>query len=53
MKRNLVVICLHFGIILAGNPFKLNIIHVNDIHAHFEEVNSQLGRSHWAILVLI
>ena len=26
--------------------FDLNIIHVNDIHAHFEEVSAKLGRCH-------
>ena len=28
------------------SDLRLNIIHVNDIHAHFEEVNAQLGRCH-------
>ena len=39
------LLCLihYFGL---TESLKLNIIHVNDIHAHFEEVNKDLGRCH-------
>jgi 2',3'-cyclic-nucleotide 2'-phosphodiesterase (5'-nucleotidase family) len=49
------VICLLSSIYLSdskstsrkqGDPFPLTILHVNDIHAHFEEVNIETGRCH-------
>jgi len=47
MKNHLLfTYCLCLKILIGASGFKLNILHVNDIHAHFEEVNSQLGRCH-------
>jgi 5'-nucleotidase len=31
---------------VAQSPVTLNIVHVNDIHANFEEVNAATGRCH-------
>ena len=41
------IICLILSILTIVKftfSFDLNIIHVNDIHAHFEEVSAELGR---------
>ena len=41
----LLLLCI-LSLLSKSESVRLNIIHVNDIHAHFEEVNQDLGRCH-------
>ena len=41
----LLILCI-LSLLSKSESVRLNIIHVNDIHAHFEEVNQDLGRCH-------
>lgn len=46
MKLLELTVVLAFFSALCSAQVKLTIVHVNDIHSHFEEINEQTGRCH-------